>query len=124
MTVFLVLLGTLVVGAVLVLLVYIHYVEAKEENETPPSVDMDTPVEELHKIVKRRFVTDDYNTDRVLAKVVCVCGWFTVSARQEYARDEGDVHVRNQRERILRNRETARKVAEKLAENEKGDFAW
>lgn len=124
MTVFLVLLGTLLVSALIGLLVYVVYYMEVDSDEKPPSVDMNTPVEELHKIVKRRFVTDEYNPSRVLAKVVCVCGWSTVAVQQESARDRGDQHVQAHRERVRQERETARKVAEKLAENEKGDFAW
>lgn len=87
-------------------------------------LDESIPVEDLHEIVKRQYITSPYIDTQVLSRVVCVCGWQASGARQDFVKDQGDKHVSHAHNLIKQKRAAARKVAEKLAENEKGDFAW
>lgn len=89
-------------------------------------LDEGIAVEDLHRIIAHQYVpySHDKTLTKVLAQVECICGWSDAVATTDYAKSRGNQHVNNERDRILRKRETARKVAEKLAENEKGDFAW
>lgn len=119
----LVLLIALAVGFGILLLIRAGKLEPKEEKDNS-ELDENVPVEELHSIIKHQYVPYAHDETKVLAQVVCICGWSDEVDSTAYAKSRGEQHVNNERDRALRRREAARKVAEKLAENEKGDFAW
>ena len=98
--------------------------KTRKKPSTDAELDEEIAVEDLHAIIAHRYVPYSHDETRVLAQVECICGWTDAVATTSYAKSRGEYHVNNERDKIRQKRETARIVAEKLAENEKGDFAW
>ena len=114
----------LLVGAGVVILSKAGVKLTPKKPSADAELDEEIAVEDLHRIVAHQYVPYSRDETKILAQVECICGWTDAVATTSYAKSRGEHHVNNERDKILRKRETARKVAEKLAENQKGDFAW